>query len=50
MKNVTRLIRNMRWLTFQELLIKPKTLQPATESADRRYSKSVLDESSLDAK
>lgn len=41
-------MRNTRWLTFQELLIKPKTLQPTTESADRRYNKGVLDKSSLE--
>lgn len=47
-KNVTGSMRNMRWLTFQEFLIKPKTFQPSRESADRRFNKPVLDESSLE--
>jgi len=42
-KNVTRLMRTMTLFTFQELLIKPRTLQLAAECADWRHNKGVLD-------
>lgn len=34
MKNVIRLISITRRLSFQQLLIKPRTLQPGTGTAD----------------
>lgn len=34
MKNVKRQIRVMRRLSFQQLLIKPRALQPGTGTAD----------------